>query len=107
MKLYSIPDFQGSNAAVPVSQVIDHFATPLPSDRRVAMLCFREVSGGTNSSRVGDSTVNGTTGIPLSSSDSLVLPSVGSSPSECFYSLDEIFIYAPPTDTISITYGWW
>jgi len=107
MKLYSLPDFRGTDSAVPISQIVADAGRDLPPDNRVAMICFREVSGGTNSTRVGDSTVNATTGLPLSASDTLVLPNAGNSPSATFYRLNEVYIYAPASDTISISYGWW
>ena len=107
MKLYSIPDFRGTGVAVRISQIAADAGKALPPDNRVAMVLFREVSGGTGSSRVGDSSVNATTGIPLSTNDSVLLPNISAAPWATFYALDEVYLFAPSSDTISITYGWW
>lgn len=92
MYLRTLPDGPGSGRAVTIADLFG-----LPAGAKAWMVLIREVGGGQNSSRIGDANVSPANGIPLNTGDSFILPAAG-----LMYDLDQIWIYSPAADTLSI-----
>jgi len=106
MTLISIPDFAGDNKAHSILDLLRDAGMVIPAPPTAKALIFREISGGATSSRIGDLNVKATQGIPFSSTDSVLLPSVavGDGLTGAGWELSKVFIWAANGDTLSVSF---
>jgi hypothetical protein len=105
MRLITIPDFAGDNAAHTIAQIMTLEAVPVPVPPLARGILIHEASAGTTSSRVGDQTVAATRGMLLSLNDTLILPQLGSAlySDSPMWDLNQVSLYTATGDVISIT----
>jgi len=105
MTITVLPDFAGDGAVHSVASLIASAGLPVPPT--AYMILVREITGGSATSRIGDSTVAANRGMPFSASDNLLLPGVnaGVSLSSLGWDLNQLFIYAASGDTLAIAYA--
>ena len=74
MNLLHIPDINGNNSSKSLAQYFLQAGIALPAGNLVKWVRIAEVSGGTTGSRVGNSMVSATNGVPFNSNDAMFLP---------------------------------
>ena len=100
MRILTVPDFPGDGTVHSLANLLG-----VPSNTLARVVVLREVSGGAATSRVGDSNVSATRGVPLSANDQLVLPQAGALYGESpLWNLSDLYIFAATNDVLAIGY---
>jgi hypothetical protein len=98
--LHTVPDFLGDGQTHSLAEIMTLNSVLVPVPPHAAWIGFDAINQGSTAIRVGDSTVGPNIGLCLNSQTGNLLPPVrGES-----YRLDEVFVYVPTGDSLSITY---
>lgn len=98
MQLYTIPDIQGTNAAVQLSTV-----NPATNPTKARFFVFCSQGG---QAAIGDSNVAAARGAHLTASASFVYPVPNVADPTVTYDISKIWAYVPAGTTLTITYGY-